>query len=171
MLLAASGQPGRGLRQGAGRGQSGGDDTLSLCYIDEKKGLGVRALVDCKENEAIHHFTGTIKAEIEQHSLQIWQDKHICGTEFIGFLSHSCAPNCRLDMDGFRLVTLRDIRANDVLTIDYAATEDRLFRQFPCHCGAPQCRGWITGRREPVSEQGKAYLETLNSDGQNVPEI
>lgn len=152
MLLSASSQP-QSVK---------GNDPLTLCYIDEKKGLGVRTLVDCKAGEAIHRFTGEIKADIEQHSLQIWQDSHICGTEYIGYLSHSCAPNCRLDMDDFRLITVRDICANDVLTIDYAMTEDRLYRQFACHCGAPQCRRWITGRNEPVHEAGKAYLETLD---------
>jgi hypothetical protein len=32
--------------------------------------------------------------------------------------------------------------------MDYAETEDVLFKQFPCSCAAPNCRGWITGRRE-----------------------
>ncbi|MEW4468931.1 SET domain-containing protein-lysine N-methyltransferase [Parasphingorhabdus sp. JC815] len=136
-------------------------DPLTLCYIDERKGLGVRTLVDTEANEIIHHFSGEIRTEIEQHSLQISHDSHICGTEYIGFLLHSCAPNCRLDMTGFSLITMRDISANEVLTVDYAATEDYLFRQFACHCGASDCRNWITGRRETISPDGKSYLETL----------
>jgi hypothetical protein len=41
----------------------------------------------------------------------------------------------------------------DYLTMDYAQTEDVLYRQFPCSCGAENCRGWITGRKEaPIAE-------------------
>ncbi|WP_339138175.1 MAG: hypothetical protein WGN25_08090 [Candidatus Electrothrix sp. GW3-4] len=32
--------------------------------------------------------------------------------------------------------------------MDYAETEDVLFKQFPCSCGSPACRLWITGRKE-----------------------
>ena len=50
-----------------------------------------------------------------------------------------------------------------LLTIDYAATEDVLYRQFPCTCGATNCRKWITGRRETINATGKAYLAGLAS--------
>jgi len=32
--------------------------------------------------------------------------------------------------------------------MDYAETEDVLFRQFACCCGSEKCRVWITGRKE-----------------------
>jgi hypothetical protein len=35
--------------------------------------------------------------------------------------------------------------------MDYAETEDTLFKQFPCSCGSSNCRGWITGRKEMVN--------------------
>jgi hypothetical protein len=46
------------------------------------------------------------------------------------------------------VTALRDIEANSYLYMDYAETEDYLFKQFPCCCGAENCRGWITGRLE-----------------------
>ena len=48
-----------------------------------------------------------------------------------------------------------------LLTIDYAETEDVLYRQFACHCGASVCRHWITGRHEAPNAEGRAYLATL----------
>jgi hypothetical protein len=41
--------------------------------------------------------------------------------------------------------------------MDYAETEDVLFKQFPCFCGSPNCRLWITGRKEMIN------LSTMNA--------
>jgi hypothetical protein len=135
-------------------------DTLAMCFSDAV-GLGVRALVAADEGAVLDRFTGAVGPEITQHSLQVSPGLHISNTHFVGYLSHSCDPNCRLDMVRFELVARRDIAAGDLLTIDYAATEDVLHVQFACHCGADSCRHWITGRRDPVSAQGAAYLATL----------
>lgn len=139
------------------------DDALEVCDTRSAHGLGVRTLVARRRGEAFHRFTGVISAELRQHSLQVTDALHISDTQFIGYLSHSCAPNCRLDMDAFDLVALCDIPAGARLTIDYAETEDRLFRQFACHCGAAACRNWITGRREGPTIEGQAYLAARRS--------
>lgn len=138
------------------------DDTLQVCDTDSEYGLGVRTLVPRRKGEVIHRFTGVVGPELKQHSLQVSPGLHIYDTEIIGFLSHSCAPDCRLDMAASQLVALRDIRAGDLLTIEYAETEDVLYRQFACHCGAPACRHWITGRDEAPNAEGRAYLAALN---------
>jgi hypothetical protein len=136
-------------------------DGLEVCDTRSAHGLGVLTLLPRAAGEAFHRFRGVISPELRQHSLQVTEDLHVSETEFIGFLSHSCDPNCRLDMVRFELVALRNIPAGDRLTIDYAATEDRLFRQFACHCGAEACRQWITGRREGPDAEGRAYLAAL----------
>src|SRR3546814_9543462 len=92
--------------------------------------------------------------------LQVRPGLHISGTHFIGYLSHGCDPNCRLDMERFELVARRDIAPGETLTVDYAATEDVLFRQFACRCAAPTCRGWITGRAEAINEDGRSEEHT-----------
>lgn len=135
--------------------------TLRICRPDAARGLGVETTTARTKGEVLHVFTGEIGPEISQHSLQVDETNHISDTEFIGYLSHACAPNCRLDMKGFELVALKPIAAGELLTIDYAATEDRLFKQFACHCGAPQCRRWITGRAERPNIEGQAYLKSL----------
>ena len=137
------------------------DASLEVCDTDSEYGLGVRTLVGRRKGEVIHHFTGVLTPELLQHSLQVSPGVHISETQIIGFLSHSCEPDCRLDMGRSELVALRDIRQGDLLTIDYAETEDVLYRQFACHCGAATCRHWITGRHETPNVEGRAHLATL----------
>jgi ABC-type cobalamin transport system ATPase subunit len=132
--------------------------TLEVCHTDGPYGMGVRTLVAREAGEVADRFTGLVGQEIKQHSLQVNELLHISDTAYIGYLSHSCDPNSRLDMSRFELVTLRPVAAGELLTIDYAATEDRLYRQFECHCGAVGCRRWIVGRAEGANEEGRAYL-------------
>lgn len=136
------------------------DAATELLAIDHDAivGLCVRALRDCPEGTVLDRFSGEIGPQVSQHSLQVRDGQHISNTQFIGYLSHGCAPNCSLDMARFELVALRPIAANERATIDYAATEDQLHVQFACSCGAHDCRDWITGRDDPVNESGRRHL-------------
>jgi hypothetical protein len=136
---------------------AGADAILMVCFA-AGHGLGVRLLIDAASGDVLDRFDGAIGPELSQHSLQIAPGLHISGTRYVGFLSHGCDPNCRLDMARRELVALRTIRAGEWLTIDYAATEDELFSQFACHCGAADCRRWIVGRKDVVNAEGIAYL-------------
>lgn len=135
-------------------------DQLAVCFSDEI-GLGVQALVDFAAGDVLDRFTGAIGAEITQHSLQVAPDRHISETRFIGYLTHGCDPNSRLDMARFELIARRDIAVGELLTIDYAATEDVLHVQFACRCGAGGCRRWITGRADAVNADGRRHLAAL----------
>lgn len=72
------------------------------------------------------------------------------------WINHSCEPNCKaevhVDIDGDErrdkvwISTLRDIRAGEEITFDYAIVmpgevtpEERA--QWACRCGAPACSG------------------------------
>lgn len=123
------------------------DGELAICF-DEEVGVAVVALVNFAEGDMLDRFAGKIGPELTQHSLQVSPGRHISGTRFVGYISHGCDPNCRLDMQRRELVAMRDIAADELLRIDYAATEDRLFTDFSCSCEADNCRGWIVGRRE-----------------------
>lgn len=133
-------------------------EALAVCHATAEHGLGVRTLVGRSAGDVIHHFTGVIGPELRQHTLQVAPGLHISDTTFIGYLSHSCDPNSRLDMARSRLLAMKDVPAEGLLTIDYAGTEDVLYRQFACHCGAERCRRWITGRAEGVNAEGLAWL-------------
>jgi len=59
-------------------------------------------------------------------------------------LNHSCSPNCEAELIDGRLwiVARRDIDPGEELTFNYGYDwED--YRQHPCHCGSPDCVGYI----------------------------
>ena len=75
------------------------------------------------------------------------------------YLNHSCKPN--LGMRGeITFVAMRDIRAGEEFTHDWAMTDDDE-GQIECHCGAAICRGIITGqdwRRPDLQEKYRGYM-------------
>ena len=137
-------------------------EKLEVCEIDSV-GLGVRALSNFSKGTVLDRFTGEISRTLRQHSLQVGEDLHISGTRYVGYLTHGCDPNAWLDMNEFKLIARRRINAGELLTIDYAATEDRLFAQFACVCGAGNCRRWITGRKETINTAGIDFMATQSA--------
>ncbi|MCB1532290.1 MAG: SET domain-containing protein-lysine N-methyltransferase [Alphaproteobacteria bacterium] len=127
----------------------------------EEFGDGVIAQRDFKRGEIIGAFTGIKGIDIKQHTLQISPTLHLHDPHFIGYLLHSCDPNSVLDMHQNQIYCIKDIKAGEPLTMDYASTEDVLFRQFPCLCPASNCRMWITGRAEAINVDGQNYLASL----------
>jgi hypothetical protein len=66
------------------------------------------------------------------------------------FINHSCDPNCEaVDRRGRIFIeSLRDIAPGEELFYDYNFELDEpitpaLKKRYPCHCGAPNCRGTI----------------------------
>ena len=57
--------------------------------------------------------------------------------------NHSCDPNCAYD--GLNVVTLREIKKGEEMTLDYAQFLDKNMEPFHCNCGSPDCRGLIIG--------------------------
>lgn len=57
--------------------------------------------------------------------------------------NHSCAPTTRYD--GLNVVALCDLAIGDELTLDYAELGNEHAEAFECLCGAPRCRGLVTG--------------------------
>ena len=60
------------------------------------------------------------------------------------YLNHSCEPNCAI-AGQIVFVAMRDISSGEELTHDWATTDD-LDYTMQCHCGAPSCRGTVTGK-------------------------
>jgi SET domain-containing protein len=66
------------------------------------------------------------------------------------FFNHSCGPNCqsRIIRKRVYLETIRAIKPGEELTYDYeipneGESEEAARRKWPCHCGAPNCRGTL----------------------------
>lgn len=60
------------------------------------------------------------------------------------FINHSCAPNLGI-LGQIIFVARRGIRAGEELTYDWAMEEHSPVRTR-CRCGAPRCRGVLTGQ-------------------------
>ncbi|HWG52617.1 MAG TPA: SET domain-containing protein-lysine N-methyltransferase [Gemmatimonadaceae bacterium] len=70
------------------------------------------------------------------------------------FINHSCEPNCDAVIDEGRIwiETIRAIAPGEELAYDYAYVLDERHspaakRRYPCHCGAPRCRGTILAKK------------------------
>ena len=57
--------------------------------------------------------------------------------------NHSCSPNTAYN--GLNVIATRNILKDEELTLDYASFLDENMEPFNCQCGAPNCRGLITG--------------------------
>ena len=115
---------------------------------DQTNGYGVLALRGFSAGELVAKINGDVVPEVLQHTLQISEDKHLLDQYFTGYLLHSCSPNISVDMQTLTVTAIQDIPANTFLYMDYAETEEVLYKQFPCSCGSNKCRGWITGSLE-----------------------
>src|SRR5439155_12268160 len=71
------------------------------------------------------------------------------------YSNHSCNPN--LGMRGeIKFVAMRDIRAGEELTHDWAMTDDDDY-SVECKCGAANCRKILTGKDWQRPELQKRY--------------
>lgn len=127
---------------------------------DHSSGYGVLALRSFEAGELIAVISGEIIPEILQHTLQISEGKHLLDLYFTGYLLHSCSPNISVDMENMTVTALEDIPANSFLYMDYAQTEEVLYKQFQCGCGTEACRGWITGSRETATRTTKSDADS-----------
>jgi uncharacterized protein len=58
--------------------------------------------------------------------------------------NHSCEPNLGF-FGQIGLVAMRDIKAGEELTFDYAMSDGGPYDEFECFCGSRDCRKKITG--------------------------
>lgn len=124
----------------------------------DRRGAGLRAVRSFDRGQLMARVSGHVVSTRLLHTLQISAAAHLHDPYFAGLLQHSCDPNVRLDMSSFEVWALRPIAAGELLTMDYATTEDKLTRQFACQCGAPNCRQWVTGAKELPNAQGQLAL-------------
>jgi hypothetical protein len=90
-------------------------------------------------------FIGPVAAE-ERAGGMIWSN-------------HSCEPNIGVQGQ-IVFVAMRDIRAGEELTHDWATTDDDP-DEMQCRCGAASCRGTVTGqdwRRKDLQAKYRGYM-------------
>ena len=75
-------------------------------------------------------------------------------------INHSCEPN--LGTAGNILyVTMREVKAGEELTLDYAMYATNTTQEFECRCGTARCRKGVTNqdwRRPELQERYRGYF-------------
>jgi hypothetical protein len=132
---------------------------FEIIHCAEGSAVAVAASREFPRITRICRVSGQLLPYRSRHTRQLAPGIHVYDPSFCGLLSHSCDPNVFLDMSELWLWALKDLRKGDRLTMDFAATEDRLQRQFACRCASPDCRGWITGYDEAPNDNGREFLQ------------
>ncbi len=95
------------------------------------------SIIDDHELEALTPPYSSLCIGVGQHLL-------IDPAHPVRFGNHSCEPNLWHE-DATTLVARRDIMAGEEVTIDYATHTASERWSMPYRCGAPACRGMVTG--------------------------
>ena len=166
-------------------------------------GKGVFALQDLAEGETLIEYVGEVISWDEA------QDRHphdpkdpnhtfyfhvnedrvidaLFGGNSSRWINHSCNPNCEADEDNDRIFikAIRNIKAGEELNYDYGLIIDepytkKLKAEYPCWCGAKNCRGTLlspkerkdtpkTPKQKKVKAKDKPKAEAKATDKVNV---
>ncbi|MEO6595566.1 MAG: SET domain-containing protein-lysine N-methyltransferase [Planctomycetota bacterium] len=141
-----------------------------IAVVRLREQFQVVAIDDMPAGANLLFVNGRITAEPSRYSVQVGANEHVdppvpanleddMDRHVWRFLNHSCAPNAMLRER--TLIALRDIARGEEVTFDYATTEYDMAAPFPCGCGAPACRGVISGFKHLTPEQQQALLPHL----------
>jgi uncharacterized protein len=131
-------------------------------------GCGVFAKADIVKDELVSLWGGRIigKDELDpsiprftQRVLQLDKDLYLLTSEEPepnDCFNHSCNPNLGF-FGQIGLVAMRDIRAGEELTFDYAMSDGSPYDEFECFCGSSNCRKKITGDDWKLPELWEKY--------------
>ncbi|MHC8323993.1 lysine methyltransferase [Pseudomonas sp. GB2N2] len=134
-------------------------DEFEIIYDARRSAIAVAALREFPRLTRACRFSGHLLPYRSRHTRQMAPGIHVYDPRFLGLLNHSCDPSVFPDMSEMQLWALKDIKNGDRLTMDFAATEDKLQRQFACRCGCPCCRGWIMGYDESPNANGLLFFQ------------
>ena len=151
-------------------------------------GKGVFALTDIAEGETLIEYIGEVITWKEalrrhphdpkdpNHTFYFHMDEdHVIDAKHGGnssrWINHSCAPNCYTDERDGRIfiVALRNIAAGEELSYDYGLIIDakytkKLKAEYPCWCGAADCRGTLLAPKDK-DEKKKARKKAEKKSG------
>ena len=137
----------------------------------EKGGYAVYAREPIAKGELLVLWGGRIIAESEldfdiphftQRVLQIEEGLYFITPEPLeqsDYFNHSCTPNAGFNGQ-ISLIAMRDIEAEEEICFDYAMCDGSPYDEFICSCGAPDCRGEVTGedwKRPELRERYAGY--------------
>jgi hypothetical protein len=130
---------------------------LSSGVRDPDKGFGLYAIRPIRAGEVLCIWGGDVldrsaldlRTEAHRmHSVQIDDTLYMVpygDAEPADFVNHSCTPNAGIKGQVV-VVAMREIAEGEEVCFDYAMTDSSDYDEFQCRCGAPDCRGVVTGR-------------------------
>jgi uncharacterized protein len=134
-------------------------------------GRGVLALEDVAAGEAVAAKGGhlvdraavkRLPAEISNSSFQIAEDLYLAALrpdeydDVMMRINHSCEPNVGV-AGNVLIVAMRDIRAGEELTLDYATFIVDADFEMDCCCASRQCRRTVKGSDWALEEIQERY--------------
>jgi hypothetical protein len=129
---------------------------LEARLLPDKGGWGVYAREWIRAGELLSVWAGEIingeqlariSSGERRYAVQVEEDLYLLTVrepETADFINHCCNPNAGLSGQ-LALVALRDIAPGEEICFDYAMTDGSVYDEFPCACGASNCRGRVTG--------------------------
>ena len=139
-------------------------------HPDPEKGVcGVHAVAPIAKDELLALFGGRIIRFAEAIDpngvklIQVEEDLYLetmTPGEPADCFNHCCHPNAGMSGQ-VALVAMRDIAPGEKVTFDYAMSDGSDYDEFECACGAPECRGKVTGsdwRRPELWDRYAGYF-------------
>ena len=131
--------------------------SLEMQPLLKKGGFGIFALEKIPSGELLCMWGGSIveleefdilPSDIKTHGIQVedflFQVNLTQDFDPTEYFNHSCDPNAGLNSP-ISLVAMRDIQVGEEVCFDYAMSDSGPADEFTCACGAPNCRGEVTG--------------------------
>ena len=129
---------------------------LEVRAAPEKGGFAVFASEALEKDEIICVWTGRVltydqmlalSSSEKSHTIQIDEGLYLAPfalDEPADYINHSCYPNAGI-RGQISLVAMRPIAVGEEITFDYAMADSTPYDEFDCACGAPTCRGRVSG--------------------------
>lgn len=129
---------------------------LELRPQADKGDFGIYATAPIAAGSLLLLFTGDIvdaeqlaqvPASHRRFSIQVEEGLYMVtlgAPEVSDYLNHSCAPTAGMSGQ-IGVVALRDLLPGEEICVDYAMCDGSPYDEFDCSCGAPTCRGRVSG--------------------------
>ncbi len=136
--------------------------------FEEKGGCGIIAIEPISKGEILVMWGGRVitSAELDptvpefyRRIIQVDEDLFMFNPltgDPADCFNHSCNPNAGMNGSN-SLIAMRDIDVGEEITFDYAMCDGSPYDEFECYCGAPNCRGRVTGDDWQIPELQERY--------------
>jgi len=126
-----------------------------IVIVETNVGKAVQATRDVDKGRELYSFVGKVLEKPNMFTVQLSETAHVECEGGPEFTAHSSDPNAMLELEGttLKLVSIRSIKAGELISFNYCSTEWEMNCPFQCKCGTTQCFGEIRGYKYCTEEQ------------------